>query len=160
MNDEKLQTSGQGLSYTSQEDLFQMLTRRAFALTLTALPASLAGAEADVAAARKAAEAWLALVDAGDYAQSRESAASAFKEKVTKEQWARAVGAARGPLGAFEGREFAGAKERTSLPGAPDGEYVVIGYKAQFANKADAGETVTPMKDSDGAWRVSGYYVR
>jgi len=51
-------------------------------------------------------------------------------------------------------------KYMTSLPGAPDGEYVVIQYKTSFENKKDAVETVTPMKDEDGVWRVSGYYIK
>jgi hypothetical protein len=29
-----------------------------------------------------------------------------------------------------------------------------------FTNKKEAVETVTPMKDEDGFWRVSGYYVK
>ena len=48
----------------------------------------------------------------------------------------------------------------TSLPGAPDGEYVVIQFDTSFTNKKVAVETVTPMKDEDGIWRVSGYYVK
>jgi hypothetical protein len=51
------------------------------------------------------------------------------------------------------------AQYRTSLPGAPDGEYVVIRFKTEFENKKEAYETVTPMKDKDGEWRVSGYYI-
>jgi hypothetical protein len=46
------------------------------------------------------------------------------------------------------------------LPGAPDGKYVVIQFDTAFANKASAVETVTPMLDADGVWRVSGYFVR
>jgi hypothetical protein len=48
----------------------------------------------------------------------------------------------------------------TSLPGAPDGEYVVIQFMSSFENKRFAIETVTPMKDKDAKWRVSGYYMR
>jgi hypothetical protein len=47
-----------------------------------------------------------------------------------------------------------------SLPGAPDGEYVVIQFKTAFENKKFAIETVTPMLDGDGKWRVSGYFIR
>jgi hypothetical protein len=36
----------------------------------------------------------------------------------------------------------------------------VIQFETSFANKQRAVETVTPMLDTDGAWRVSGYYVR
>jgi hypothetical protein len=45
-----------------------------------------------------------------------------------------------------------------SLPGAPDGEYVVIQYETQFEHHTPA-ETVTPMLDKDGAWKVSGYFI-
>ena len=45
-------------------------------------------------------------------------------------------------------------------PGAPDGEYVVIQYEASFENKASAVETITPMLDKDGQWRVSGYFMK
>lgn len=46
------------------------------------------------------------------------------------------------------------------VPGAPDGKYVTIQYQTAFANKAEAVETITPMLDPDGVWRVSGYFVR
>lgn len=46
------------------------------------------------------------------------------------------------------------------LPGAPDGEYVVIQYESSFEHKQSAVETVTPMLDKDGKWRVSGYYIK
>lgn len=49
---------------------------------------------------------------------------------------------------------------RTTLPGAPDGEYVVIQFKASFENKKAAVETVTPLLDKDGQWRVSGYFMK
>lgn len=48
----------------------------------------------------------------------------------------------------------------TQLPGAPDGEYAVIQFETSFANKKSAIETVTPMKDPDGKWRVSGYFIK
>ena len=52
------------------------------------------------------------------------------------------------------------ATYKTSLPGAPDGEYVVIQFDTSFENKKAAIETVTPMMDQDGTWRVSGYYIK
>jgi hypothetical protein len=44
--------------------------------------------------------------------------------------------------------------------GIPDGQYVVIQFITSFTNKKPAIETVTPMLDSDGIWRVSGYYIK
>ena len=57
-------------------------------------------------------------------------------------------------------RKIKSQQYATSLPGAPDGEYVVIQYATTFENKADAVETVTPMLDKDGQWKVSGYYIK
>lgn len=121
--------------------------------------ASLPAAEEPNKAAQAAAEKWLALVDAGNYGESWEQAASFFRKALTKEQWVDAVGKARGPLGKLQSRALLGAKMMTELPNAPKGEYDVIQYEAKFPS-GSAVETITPMKDADGTWRVSGYYVR
>ena len=110
--------------------------------------------------AESAALAWLGLVDAGSYAQSWSTASSVFREKVPQSQWESAVAGARAPLGALKSRKVASAAPMTSLPGAPDGHYVVIRYDSSFEHKASATETVTPMLDTDGKWRVSGYYIK
>jgi hypothetical protein len=134
------------------------MTRRTLIFGLAA--ATTAAAADSVASAQKAAESWLALLDGGDYQSSWEQAAAFFKKQVTAEQWKAAATKVRIPLGAVNGRTLAGAQAATSLPGAPDGEYVVIQYKTEFAQKKNAVETITPMKDPDGVWRVSGYFVR
>lgn len=107
-----------------------------------------------------AAETWLALIDNGRYSESWETTAVLFRNAVTKEQWERTLNAGRKPLGRLIARRLKWKQYATSLPGAPDGEYVVIRYEASFENKKVAVETVTPMLDEDGNWRVSGYYVK
>jgi hypothetical protein len=107
----------------------------------------------------QAAKTWLALVDAGAYGKSWEMAAAYFKVAVQKTQWHQTATAVRGPLGAVVSRSLKSATYVTSLPGAPDGEYVVIQFSSSFQNKAAATETVTPMLDKNGQWRVSGYYI-
>ena len=111
-------------------------------------------------AAQQAAESWLALVDAGKYRESWTEAAQLFKDRVTIEQWESAVRAARTPLGKIGSRKLKVASYRKTLPGAPDGEYVVIQYETSFEKKRSALETITPMKCDDGRWRVSGYYIK
>jgi hypothetical protein len=64
------------------------------------------------------------------------------------------------PLGAVISRSLKAKNFATSLPGAPDGEYVVIQFATSFENKTSAVETITPMMDKDGQWRVSGYYIK
>lgn len=41
-----------------------------------------------------------------------------------------------------------------SLPGAPEGKYVVIQFDTSFENKKAAIEMITPMLDKDGKWRL------
>lgn len=121
---------------------------------------SLVRADSRTDAAVEAAEAWLGLVDAGKYKESWSEAAPFFKERVGEEEWVKMVSLARTPFGALKSRELMNVRYLTSLPGAPDGEYVVIQFKTSFENKAEAVETVTPMKDDKGTWRVSGYYIK
>jgi len=116
--------------------------------------------QAAVDEATKAADRWLKLVDAGDYKQSWDTASSLFKNAVSADQWAQQVGSVRKPLGALVSRKLKSAQYATSLPGAPGGKYVVIQYDSDFQNKSATVETVTPMLDNDGKWRVSGYYIR
>ncbi len=130
----------------------------AVGLTLLAVSA-LRAAEASEGAAGAAAQKWLALVDTGNYADSWKQAASAFRKAVTAEQWSAALNASRGSYGALVSRKLKKAEYRTSLPGAPDGQYVVLQYDSSFEHKKAAVETVTPMKDADGVWRVSGYFI-
>jgi hypothetical protein len=110
--------------------------------------------------ARQAAESWLALVDLGKYDDSWSAASSLFRKAVSREQWRSAVRAARDPFGKVKTRALKSATYSTSLPGAPDGEYVETRYETAFEHKESAIETVTPMYDTDGHWRVSGYYVK
>jgi hypothetical protein len=115
---------------------------------------------AKVKAAEAAAESWLKFVDSGDYSQSWVQASSLFKAAVTEKVWEQKVKAARQPLGALFSRTLKSAQYTTTLPGTPDGDYVVIQYDSSFANKKSAIETVTPMLDKDGQWRVSGYFIK
>ncbi|MFY9531819.1 MAG: DUF4019 domain-containing protein [Candidatus Acidiferrales bacterium] len=110
--------------------------------------------------AQKSAQAWLALTDSGKYAESWDEASQLFKNAVTKEQWSSKIKAARAPFGKVQSRKLKGATYSKTLPGAPDGEYVVIQYETSFENKASAVETISPMLDKDGKWRVSGYFIK
>lgn len=111
-------------------------------------------------AAIAAAEAWLQLVDEEKYTDSWRQAAEYFKAAVKPDQWAQSMRAFRQPLGGTVSRTLKSKNYATSLPGAPDGEYVVIQYETSFENKKCAIETITPMIDKDGLWRVSGYYIK
>lgn len=128
-------------------------------LLLTLLPLTLQASEEKKISARKAATAWLKLVDQRQYPDSWEQTATLFRKQVSASTWAQQMTAMRLPMGDASSRVLLGATYATSLPGAPDGEYVVLQFKTDFTNKKNAIETVTPMLDN-GQWRVAGYYVR
>ncbi len=128
-------------------------------LGLILVSMSVHASEDKIRNADQAAGKWLALIDGLQYQDSWDQAASLFKQQVSTDNWRQSISAARQPLGAMISRKLVSATYATSLPGAPDGEYVVLQYQTRFKFKKSAVETVTPMLDNK-QWRVSGYYVR
>jgi hypothetical protein len=108
----------------------------------------------------EAALTWLALVDQEQYDASWDEAASYFQGAVSQQQWLQSMESFRKPLGQNLSRKVKSKQYHTSLPGAPDGEYVVIQFVSSFSHKKSAIETVTPMLETEGKWRVSGYYIK
>jgi hypothetical protein len=111
-------------------------------------------------AAVRAAESWLTVVDIGKYSESWQEAAEYFRNSVEQDKWKQMLQSVRTPLGNVISRKLKTKTYKTALPGAPDGQYVVIQFETSFQNKKSAIETVTPMFDKDGRWRVSGYYIK
>lgn len=113
-----------------------------------------------IEAAKAGALAWLAINDAGQFGASWQAASRSLRGKVSQADWEQAVGMSRPPLGAVKRRVLKSAVYLTELPGAPKGEYVVIQYATDFQNKDQLTETVTPVREQDGSWKVSGYFIR
>lgn len=139
------------------------MQRRALLFVLAAaLAVPLAHAQQPdaVKSAVDAADRWLALADAGDGAATWDQAASSFQAAVSKSAWSDVLKQVRQPFGAFKSRKLLSSEYKNSLPGAPAGEYVLIQYETQFEHGAHAVETLVPMLDRDGRWKVSGYFVK
>jgi len=116
--------------------------------------------EAKIAKAKDAAETWLTLLDNQKYEETWNNASAYFKEIVPKKNWIQNISKIKKIFGKIKSRKIIGTKYLTSVPGAPDGEYVTLIYQSDFENKKNAIETITPMLDKDSKWRVSGYYVK
>jgi len=119
-------------------------------------PAAAKGATNAVVAAQK----WLALIDNGHYSQSWKEASAIVQGAVTETAWENSMNTFREPLGNLVSREIKSAQLMTEMPGAPDGEYVVMQFQTSFANKKSATETVTFMLEKDGHWKAAGYYIK
>jgi leucyl aminopeptidase (aminopeptidase T) len=130
----------------------------AVTLLLTGFSAS-ADDSAAVGRAKVATRSWLALADKGDD-KSWDEASSLFKAAVTKAAWANSLSQVRWTLGVMKSRKVRSAAFTRTLPGAPDGQYVVMQFDSEFERKAAAVETVTSMLDKDGTWRVAGYFIK
>lgn len=110
--------------------------------------------------AQPVAKEWLALVDAGKYDESWEQTSPGFKKAVSKRKWKSTVEKIRQPLGAFKSRKLKSAEYSKELPGAPEGEYVILQYDSAFERKPAAVEKVTLILGLDLTWRVSSYAVK
>ncbi len=102
---------------------------------------------------------WFPLIDRRRYAESWQKAAEFFKTTVSEKQWVQTLHAVRSPLGNSISRTMMSSTYKTSLPNAPDGQYVVIQLNSSFQNQKSVIETIIPMMDKDGKWRVAGYFV-
>lgn len=136
-----------------------MKARLVFILTLLLLPLhALAENNEQEQVALGVAQSWLALVDAGDYAASWNSASAVFQNTVDKQQWEKVAKDMR-QVGPVVGRSLKSATYTTSMPNAPEGEYVVILFDSEFSKQKSVTEKIIPMLGEDGKWRVGGYYI-
>lgn len=103
--------------------------------------------------------AWLEVVDQGDYIESWNQAAPFFQQQISSSKWAQALKQVRTPLGKVLSRKITSTSSHSSLPGVPDGDYMVVILAASLEFKKSATETVTVEK-IDQAWRVIGYFIR
>ena len=115
--------------------------------------------EEKIAHGNEVAQNWLNLIDSSRYTDSWLETAQYFQNNVTEAEWEKTLQGVREPLGKILSRQLKSAEYTTSLPGVPDGEYVVIQYNTSFEHKKSAIETVTPMLDQDGKWKVAGYFI-
>ena len=113
-----------------------------------------------IEAASSAALAWLELVDRGAYEESWAATSRLFRLAVEQEAWVRALRASREPMGGLQSRTRHSAQYTQIMPGAPDGEYVVLQFASRFDRKQVGAETVTVQREDDGLWRVGGYFIR
>ena len=131
-----------------------------FACVVLLLKVPVVAQDKPVDLAQRSDETWLALVDEGKYSESWKAASAAFQKAVSEEKWVSALQTVRAPLGKLHTRKLQSADYSKSLPGAPDGEYVVIVYYTSFEHKDTAAETVISTLEKDGVWRVAGYYIK
>ena len=104
------------------------------------------------------ARAWLNLVDSGEYHESWQQADQVFQNTTPKARWQTALAQIRVPLGRVMSRTYFGTAKYDSLPGLPNGEYLVVKFQTEFMNKEAVVETLSLSKAADG-WHPLGYLI-
>lgn len=128
-------------------------------LLLLSFPIWSLAQQSEEQAAAASADHFLRLIDSGQYQESWRQTAAIFKSQVAQQQWTEQLQSLRPLLGGAERRTIRSAQRATSLPGAPDGDYVVLQFDTFFEKKKDAIETVT-LSHNGEKWLVAGYFIR
>lgn len=102
---------------------------------------------------------WLTIMDHNDFSHAWEQASILVRQSITKEAFIKEASRSREPLGSFIKRDILIAQPKTEMPGAPQGQYVLITFKSEFHNKQPVNETIIVQKDPDNSWRVAGYFA-
>lgn len=114
---------------------------------------------AQEATSAEAARRWVAMLDREDWAGSWSASGALFQQGVSAEVWTNTIQPLRSPLGAANSRAFEKVTRATEIPGAPDGEYELLEFRTDFANRAGTIETVVMAREGQ-SWRVVGYFMR
>ena len=110
------------------------------------------------AAARQSVEAWLSLIDAGNYSEAYDATGSYFRENVTAEEFRNRMEERFALLGALESRTLSSTQRLTTVPDAPPGDYFVFEFDGVYELRPNARERVTAVSES-GEWPVVGIYL-
>ncbi|HTU11224.1 MAG TPA: DUF4019 domain-containing protein [Allosphingosinicella sp.] len=97
---------------------------------------------------------WLASVDAGRWEESWRATGDSFRALNTVQAWTEASRQGRVPLGAMVARADL---SQESVPAPPAG-LEMVKFRTRFANRAEATETLTLVREGQ-AWRVVGYWI-
>jgi hypothetical protein len=114
---------------------------------------------ADELAAQRQALGFLGYLDQGRFADSYAYTGMLIRTQLDRDAFSTQIQKTRVDTGALQSRELIDSAYSTTLPGAPEGQYVMIHYHASFAKRPDTVETVT-LTLAKGYWRVVGYYIK
>ncbi len=112
----------------------------------------------DEEAALQSVDAWLALLDVGDYAAAYEATGSFFREEVTAEEFRSLMEERQDILGAVESRTLSSTQRLSTVPDAPPGDYFVFELDGVYELRPNTRERVTAVSES-GEWPVVGIYI-
>ena len=118
-------------------------------------PPAVAAAPVTETPVTRAASAFLALLDAGNWQESWDATGESFRSLNTVAAWQAASEQARVPLGRMLSRQLL---SEADVPAPPKG-YRMVRFRTDFENKRGATETVSLDREGD-SWKVVGIYIQ
>lgn len=110
-----------------------------------------AGTRSEAAAAARAAEAFLMLIDESRWTESHAATAAEFRRRNTLERWSEVSARVRPPLGKLLTRDIVGNEY---VPAPPEG-YRLVKFRSSYAGGTRQTESVS-LAWEEGAWKVAG----
>ena len=162
---ESVAAAGKAASATRRPPVLAIIGVLAMSLVLAALlvpasplsvlpaaaPAPVLAAETDAAAAARAAEDFLKLIDESRWAESYATTGAEFRRLNTLAVWSEVSERVRPPLGKVLTRDLVGNEW---VPAPPAG-YRLIKFRSAYANGTQQTESLS-LAWEDGAWKVAG----
>jgi uncharacterized protein (TIGR03067 family) len=109
--------------------------------------------QAKIAAATKAAETWLALMDAGEVEKAWDQSSALAHKALGREEAIKSYQNLRRVVGKLKWRMVYQRDYAATRPGLPPGDYVKIDYAAYFETLKETSESVFMAREKDGQWR-------
>lgn len=110
--------------------------------------------------AKQVVDAFLMQIDNGQFDECWSGASPVFQANISRQEWVRKMTCLRPLMGNLTQRTLKSAEPRTSIPGAPDGSYLIVLMQSVFEHKEKAIETIILRWDEVSRWTVSGYFIR
>lgn len=128
--------------------------------TKVAAPSQERAADAEMALAAVAAQAWLELMDARQYGAAFTATTSDFKDLFAESDWIASVEQIRAKIGQQQGRTLQFVDSADRLPGTEiEGEFAIVQFRVYFAYTEKALKEVVTMEAIDNKWVPNGYYL-
>jgi len=110
-------------------------------------------------AAAQSAEKWVGLLDEGKFDIAYTQTSLLMQKTVDQKEWVYLMDVSRKPLGKVKARTLGDIRTAKNPKGLPEGDYMVVYYKSNFANRHE-GEELLTLTHGDGSWRVLTYQVK
>lgn len=130
-----------------------------FFAPVTSTPSEGAVVDEPTADAKLDADAWLALVDAGNYTAAYASMADGFKSRYPYSMVDDLLTRTRRSLGTVKARSFTGGTPYESPPGLPKGAYRDYWFRTTFEKSTQELFEIISLSAEDGAWKVFGFHM-